>query len=127
MAVDMESLNHAMVVKGRSVPAELYEALIAKEEGTLEVFLSLAVLYFEATDCGIAVGHHLSGAFMDRAWKGCREVLAEARKRFPESTEVRFWQLYIGYIHLGDRLVSTRVGLSFAKIGRASFRHLPSS
>lgn len=80
--------------------ASLYESLAAGGTADLETLLNLAVLYWRATDFGIAAGQRLPPEFFHMAALRCRELLAEAERRFPESTAPRFWRKYIDWADL---------------------------
>lgn len=76
-----------------------YEVAVNEPDVELEVFLNLAVLYFECGDYGYAAHHHLSGDFVSAAWNRAFEILDKAKERFGEQTEVDFWRLYFPYIY----------------------------
>lgn len=52
--------------------------------------MNLAILYRQATDPGIAARNKLTGEFMSNAWLRCRELIAEAKHRYPIATERQF-------------------------------------
>jgi hypothetical protein len=82
--------------------AAAYESVLAGGEGSLQALLNLAVLYWQATDIGLAAAKKLSPAFLATAGRRFPELLAEAHRRFPGSTEARFWQRYIAWADLGE-------------------------
>lgn len=79
-----------------------YEEVLAGGEVSLEVLLNLAVLYWQATDPGMAAAKKLSSDFLATAGRRFPELLAEAQQRYPTSTEPRFWRRYIAWADLGE-------------------------
>lgn len=79
-----------------------YEEALAGGQASLEVLLNLAVLYWDATDPGMAAGLKLSRSFLATAGERYLELLAEALRRFPMSTEARFWSRYIRWLDLDE-------------------------
>lgn len=79
-----------------------YEEVLADGERSLEVLLNLAVLYWQATDIGLASAKKLRPDFIATAGRRLPELLDEARRRFPENTEAHFWQRYIAWADLGE-------------------------
>ena len=79
-----------------------YEHVLADGERSLLVLLNLAVLYWQATDVGLAAAKRLSPDFLATAGRRFPELLAEAQRRFPASTEARFWWRYIAWADLGE-------------------------
>jgi hypothetical protein len=86
--------------------AALYEEVVATGHSSLRVLLNLALLYWQATDPGMAAAKKLTPGFLATAGRRIPELLAEAQRRFPKSTEVRFWRLYIAWADLGEPLDS---------------------
>ncbi len=84
--------------------AAQYEELLKANDGSLQTLLNLAVLYWQATDFGLATAMNLSPGFMAVAGRRIPQLLAEAQRRFPESTEARFWKQYIAWADLGEQL-----------------------
>lgn len=82
--------------------AARYEEMLAGGEASLEVLVNLAVLYWQATDPGMAAGKKLSPDFLATAGRRIPELLAEAERRFPASTEPRFWRRYIAWAELDE-------------------------
>lgn len=76
-----------------------YEITINEPDCELEIFLNLAMLYFEFRDFGYAAHHHLSDDFVSGAWQRAFEILELAEERFGDQTEVIFWQAYFSYIY----------------------------
>lgn len=79
-----------------------YEEALAGGKASLEVLLNLAVLYWQATDTGMAAAKKLSPEFLAVADRRSPELLSEAHRRFPTSTESRFWRRYIAWADLGE-------------------------
>ena len=84
--------------------ADLYEQVLDRGGATLQALLNAIVLYWQATDPGLSAAKKLSAAFIDRASKRMTELLAQAERAFPESTEVAFWSRYIAWADLGEEL-----------------------
>lgn len=82
--------------------AARYEEVLATGEPSLEVLLNLAILYWQATDAGMAAAKKLSPGFLATAGRRFPELLAEAERRFPTSTEPHFWRRYIAWADLGE-------------------------
>lgn len=76
------------------VAAAACERSLVEEGPTLPGLLDLAVLYWQATDFGLVAAKKLTADFVARASKRYPVLLAEARRRYPESTEAEFW---VGY------------------------------
>lgn len=86
--------------------AAQYEKLLAAGDSSLLVQLNLVLLYWQATDIGLASAKKLSPDFLATAGRRFPQWLEEARRLFPESTEVRFWKQYIAWADLGENLES---------------------
>jgi hypothetical protein len=86
------------------IAAARYENVLAAGERSLKVLLNLALLYWQATDVGIAAEGRLGPDFIATSGRRVPELLEEAQRRFPESTEARFWKRYIAWADLGDPL-----------------------
>jgi hypothetical protein len=84
--------------------AELYEEAHTAGDASLDLLINLAVLYWQATDPGLAAAKHLSRDFLDRAYRRTRELLREAGGCYPTSQAPRFWQRYIAWADLGEEL-----------------------
>lgn len=82
--------------------AAAYERALAADQPSLELLLNLAILYWQATDAGLASAKRLSVDFMATAGRRVPELLAEAERRFPVSAEPRFWKRYIDWADLGE-------------------------
>ncbi|MBI4640130.1 MAG: hypothetical protein HY731_05520 [Candidatus Tectomicrobia bacterium] len=90
-------------VEGKVVEAaNLYEEILKAGDAPLEVYLNLAVLYWEMTDYGVNAGLGLSLEFIQRAGKRYREVLRKAQEQFSMNPEILFWLLYCDFITLGE-------------------------
>jgi hypothetical protein len=79
-----------------------YEIAINAPDAEVELFLNLAVLYFECVDVGYAAHHHLSENFVSGAWIRAFEILKAAEARFGNQTELEFWRLYFSFIYSGE-------------------------
>lgn len=84
--------------------ASRYEELLAGGAATPDTLLNLAVLYWQATDPGMAAAQKLPPEFLAKAGERFPELLAEAEHRFPGRTEPRFWRRYIAWADLGEPL-----------------------
>jgi len=82
--------------------AALYEQALVSNESSLASLLDLAILYWQATDPGMAAAKELSPSFLETASRRFHELLAEAERRYPSSTEPRFWRKYIAWADLGE-------------------------
>lgn len=80
--------------------ASLYEQALEAGEQSLPVLLDLALLYWQATDPGIAAAMHLDAAFLDLASHRTSELLEQAARMYPEDTAPRFWMRYIAWADL---------------------------
>jgi hypothetical protein len=81
--------------------ASRYEASLANG-ANLDMSLNLAVLYWQATDPGMAAAQKYLPRFYAMAGRRFRELLAEAQRQFPDRTEPRFWSRYIAWADLGE-------------------------
>jgi hypothetical protein len=84
--------------------ATRYEALLGDAEVSVDVLLNLAILYWQATDPGIAASKRLSPEFLGLAASRVPTLLAVARTRYQDRTEPRFWDRYIAWADLGEPL-----------------------
>jgi hypothetical protein len=82
--------------------ASLYEVALRTGPRALDALVNLAVLYWQATEYGYWVGMKLSRDFVRYAGLRFPEVLSEAAREYPGSTEVEFWQYYIPWADLGE-------------------------
>lgn len=76
-----------------------YEVAIQEPSARIELFLNLAVLYFEFNDFGYAAFHKLSEDVVGAAWDRGIAVLDLAESRHGPDTEVVFWREYFAYIY----------------------------
>lgn len=76
-----------------------YEIATTAPDAELELFLNLAVLYFECVDSGYATHHRLLEDFVSGAWTRAFETLQVAENRFGSQTEIEFWRLYFSFIY----------------------------
>jgi len=83
--------------------AKLYEETISAGDASLQTYLNLALLYWRATDPGLAAAKHFTD-FFHLAGRRFTALLKDAELRFPSSTAVRFWLLYIPWADLGEPL-----------------------
>ena len=81
--------------------ARAYESALNDAGASLELYLSLAVLYFQCVDGGYLAHHQLPVEFVDQAWRRANEVLTEAEHRFGGDAEIEFWRHYFRFIVLG--------------------------
>ncbi len=84
--------------------AELYERIIQSGASSFRVLVDLAILYWQATDPGVAAGHGLSAEFMNRAAIRKERLLDEAIRSFPNCNEAQFWKRYIAWADMGEPL-----------------------
>lgn len=82
--------------------ASAYEEVLSSGDVSELVLLNLALLYWQATDPGLAAARRIEPDFMAIASRRCPELLDEAERRFPRSTAVRFWRRYIDWADLGQ-------------------------
>jgi len=82
--------------------ADIYENRLAEGNGSLDVILNLALLYWQVLDPGLQAAARWGPDFFDRADRRYLELLAEAERQYPNSTEARFWRRYIRGISLGE-------------------------
>lgn len=83
-----------------------YEKVLLAGDASLVALVNLALLYWQATDPGLAATKKLRPSFLAIAGRRIPELLDEAQRRFPHSTEVRFWKRYIAWADLGEKLDS---------------------
>ena len=81
--------------------ASLYEAAI-RSDPSQDALLDLVLLYWQATDFGYRTFRRLPDSFVKRAGERFPQLLAEARRTFPTSTEVEFWGQYIPWAYLAE-------------------------
>lgn len=84
--------------------AARYEELLAAGDHTLQILLNLALLYWQATDPGLAAAKNISPEFFEKAGRRTPELLEEAIQLYPGSAAARFWKRYIGWADLGEPL-----------------------
>lgn len=82
-----------------SEAAARYEDAIGAGDRSLQVLLNLAVLYWRVLDPGS--GNEVRPEPWDTASRRLPELLGEARRRYPESVEARFWERYIRWMDFG--------------------------
>ena len=84
--------------------AARYEEVLAAGDHSLEVLLNLALLYWQATDPGLAAAKNIGPDFLAKAGRRTPELLEEATRVYPGSTAARFWKRYIAWADLGEPL-----------------------
>ena len=84
--------------------AAQYEEVLAAGDHSLEVLLNLALLYWQATDPGLAAAKNIGPDFLTKAGRRTPELLEEATRLHPGSTAVQFWKQYIAWADLGEPL-----------------------
>lgn len=84
--------------------AARYEEVLAAGDHSLQVLLNLALLYWQATDPGLATVKKIGPEFLSRAGRRTPELLEEATRLYPRSTAARFWKRYIAWADLGESL-----------------------
>ena len=82
--------------------AAAYESLLLSHPSELTPMMNLALLYWQATTCGVAAHHHLSRGFLQLAERRMLELLDAAEEQFPDHPEVHFWRKYIAWADLGE-------------------------
>lgn len=82
--------------------ARLYEEALGAGARTLDLYLNLAILYWQSTDPGFSAEHRLGLEFIANAGSRFPLLLTEAGQVYQASTEVRFWQKYISWADLGE-------------------------
>jgi hypothetical protein len=124
--MDFEEL--ALAFDAQEIPVEAawaYEVAISAPKANLDLFLNLAVLYFECLDFGYASRHRLSEGFTSGAWDRAFDVLNKAEERFGRRTEIEFWRLYFSHIYSGEELtVSACKELTKGKDSLVPFMYL---
>ena len=96
--------------------AILYEDALAAGEDALQAFLNLSILFWQSTDYGFSTAKGLTPGFVTRAGQRFPELLRDAGRKYPQSTEVRFWQKYIPWADLGQEFPQRSAGGSCSKI-----------
>jgi hypothetical protein len=81
-----------------------YEVAIARAEADLQAYLDLTALYFVANDPGFFSEHRLDKAVVDAAYPRALEVLRLARQQFGDLSEIRFWELQLRELVLGEEI-----------------------
>lgn len=84
------------------VAASAYEAALAGEKPSLELLLNLAVLYWQATDYGVASEKKLDAKFVAMSAQRVPVLIHEAGRVCSQSVEVEFWKRYIAWADFGD-------------------------
>jgi len=74
--------------------AAAYEELIASEEATVDDRVDAAMVYWAASDFGLAAAKRLPEGFEWHALDRWQAILTEAVRRDPTHCEARFWEMY---------------------------------
>jgi hypothetical protein len=82
--------------------AKSYEDALKSDDATKQLFLNLALLYFECCDAGYAAEHRIGQEFLQRASEGMFRVLEQSTIRFGRQAEVVFWRIYFKFILIGS-------------------------
>ena len=96
----------ALEVDAREQPVEAawaYEIAIHSTEARVDVFLNLALLYFQCVDYGYQVRHQLREEFVSGCWARSFQVLHMAERLFGNQTEVHFLRAYFSSIYSGEK------------------------
>ena len=86
------------------VAAAEYEKVLAGGDSSLRVLLNLTLLYWQGTEFGIVATKHLPTDFVATADRRIPELIEKARRLYPKSTEVRFWEKYIPWAMWAEKL-----------------------
>lgn len=73
--------------------------LNSMDEPPLLSFINLIFLYFLAQDHGIEVSQGLTIDYMSRAYERITPLYTQAKKLYPESIELDFWENFQGEIY----------------------------
>lgn len=84
--------------------AARYEDVLAAGDRSLLVLLNLALLYWQATDPGLAAAKDIGAGFLTKAGRRAPELLDQATRLYPGSTAARFWKWYIDWADMGEPL-----------------------
>lgn len=81
-----------------------YERLIADRKATADVYINLALIYFECNDPGFVHHYKLSDEIVSKSWNRMTEVLELGRAACGDPAEMRFWLRYFRFIYLDGAL-----------------------
>lgn len=81
-----------------------YERLIADGKATADVYINLALIYFECNDPGFVHHYMPSDEIVSKSWNRMTEVLALGRVACGDPAEMRFWLRYFRFIFLHEEL-----------------------
>ena len=84
--------------------AEEYERAIASGEVSLCGIINATILYWRTTDFGLAAALKIPQEFVNEANERYVQLLEDGGRRFPGSTELKFWKKYIARIEYGDAI-----------------------
>lgn len=76
-----------------------YDHLFSSGRATEPDCVDYVVFLWNCTDFGFLSAHRLSDAFVGHVGSRIRPVLAEARRRFPNSTNLGFWDRYLAWYY----------------------------
>lgn len=82
--------------------AEYYEISIRESEATLDAYINLACLYWQATDFGFNAALNLPADFIKIAGSRMYAVLESAEKIFGHHSELTFWRMYFDFTSVGE-------------------------
>jgi hypothetical protein len=86
--------------------ADLYEKTLNDSPTNVPAFANLLVLYWQATDFGIASHENLSRDFIEHAGNRLREMQDVAKRNMVDVPEARFWVKYIAWAEKGESFES---------------------
>lgn len=82
--------------------ASAYEAALELGRRNIEILVNLTVLYWQATDFGVASSEKISIEFQSRAEKRYVELIEEIQRSHPSAPEAHFWSKYIPWAENGS-------------------------
>jgi hypothetical protein len=82
--------------------ADLYEKVLEREGRSLEIFLNLAVLYWQVSDFGFWAEKGLPEKFVKHAGVRLYDLLDAEFNAYRKCEEARFWKKYILWADLGE-------------------------
>lgn len=84
--------------------ASQYELSLHQRPDDIDVWMNLAILYWQATDPGVSAGTGMSVDFFTFAADRLAVLLTEGRERFAGRAPAEFWTRYIEWIEYGQPL-----------------------
>src|SRR5262245_36170266 len=102
--VDEDNSSEATKKYGGKVilAAEAYEQITKGAAPTSEVYINLAVLYWQSTDYGFSASTGLPRDFISYAGERYGQLIHEASELHPDVPEIFFWKLYFDFVTLGE-------------------------